>query len=314
MAVEQIIPDKPAKSGRIHACLQLVRVPNLLTVPGDPLAGYFLAMASGTEPSYGSILIAVTASLLLYIFGLVSNDLFDLKNDITERADRPLPSGRIKPLEATIVTVIMVLAALKAASINGRFSLATAGVLAAVIIVYNCVGKRIPLFGPLNMGLCRGLNLLLGASAMGMPGLTSRVVLMAAALLAAYIAAVTVIAARETSNIPHGSKRWWPAFATAVFLFPLFVYYSQDSHIAAKIFSICIAAVSLIWSWHAGVLLSGAPGPGIVPAVVGRFIQGLLFIQALLLSLCEWPAQIVAAGIILALPVFSILARKFYSS
>jgi len=304
----------PLKNGKLSAWLQLIRVPNLLTVPGDPLAGIFLAASSSRDVSLPTVAIAIAAGMLLYVFGLISNDLFDLKDDLKERPDRPIPSGTIKPLEAFIAAIIILVSAMGIASLNGRVSLAVAGVLALVILVYNAGIKKIGWLGPINMGLCRGLSLMLGASSAGLPALWSHGVLVAAGLLTTYITAVTVIAAKETTNIPPGSKRWGPAFSVAVFLVPLSAVNPPDPHILARMFAVCLAFASIVWSWRIGVRLSGMPAPGVVPACIGGFIQGLLFIQALLLSLCGWPAQLVAAGIILASPVFSVLARKFYSS
>lgn len=299
--------------GKLFAWLQLIRLPNLLTVPGDPLAGYFLAAAG--DISIGSILLAVVASLFLYIFGLISNDIFDFKDDRNERPDRPLPSGRIGKVEATIVAGVLVVAAIVLAAVNGVASFIVALILATVIVIYNSGGKKIPFAGPVNMGLCRGLSLLLGASAGGRTLFMSRPVLFAAAAIAFYIVAVTVIAAKETVRVRIGSKRWWPAFAVTLLLIPLYGSSNCASYpLAAKVFSFCLAAGALLWSWNAGTLLAGTPAPGTVPVVIGKFIQGLLIIQALLLSLCEWPAQAVAACIIIVLPVFSVLARKFYSS
>ena len=40
-----------------------------------------------------------------------------------------------------------------------------AGATAACVLLYDAWGKRQGLLGPLNMGMCRGLNLLLGIAA-----------------------------------------------------------------------------------------------------------------------------------------------------
>ncbi len=301
--------------GKLTAWLRLVRLPNLLTVPGDPLAGYFLAATCCCQDLPAAAVFAVAASLLLYAFGLISNDLFDLREDRLERPDRPLPSGRINPFEAAVAAVILVITALAAAAMNGRISLGIAGILALIIMLYNSAGKRIPVFGPLNMGLCRGFSLLLGASFAGSQGMTCLTVLLAAALLTAYIAAVTFLAAGETMNKKPGSKRWWPVVSIALFLVP-FCWNMDTGSMSptGRMFFVCLVAAALVWTWKCGAFLAGTPGPGVIPAVIGRFIQGLIIIQALLLSVCNWRAQIAAVILLLLLPVFSILAYRFYSS
>ena len=42
-------PPGAPKRSTLGACLQLLRPPNLLTVPGDPLAGVMLAWSMGFE-------------------------------------------------------------------------------------------------------------------------------------------------------------------------------------------------------------------------------------------------------------------------
>ena len=303
------------RRGRLYAWLQLVRLPNLLTVPGDPLAGFFLATSSLYPGGAVSVVVPVVAGLLLYVFGLISNDLFDLKDDLVERPDRPLPSGRIRVPVATVAACVVALGAIGIASLNGPVSLAVAGTLAVAITVYNSVGKRIPVLGPLNMGVCRGLNLMLGASAAGLPGLTAGPVLMCAALVTAYIAAVTWIAAGEMTSRAVGFKRWLPALVIVLMVLPLAAGTAQVARpLNMKLFSGCLAVAAFLWSRRAGALLAGLPGRETVPPVIGRLIQGLLILQALFLSLCVWPAIVPAIVILLTIPVFSLLARRFYAS
>ena len=64
--------------------LQLLRAPNLFTVPGDPLAGFLLA-SGGEFVAYAAFL-AMGASICFYCGGLLLNDLADLEED---RRDRP---------------------------------------------------------------------------------------------------------------------------------------------------------------------------------------------------------------------------------
>jgi len=59
-----------------EAWLRLFRLPNLLTVPGDVLAG-FLLTSTITAGAWGKLLLAIPSSLMLYAAGLLLNDLFD---------------------------------------------------------------------------------------------------------------------------------------------------------------------------------------------------------------------------------------------
>ena len=84
-------------------------MPNLLTVPGDPSAGFFLAaLAVESWPTRPVLRVGIAAgvSLLLYAAGLLWNDYFDFAEDLRDRPDRPLPSGRVHPRIAGVVAKI----------------------------------------------------------------------------------------------------------------------------------------------------------------------------------------------------------------
>src|SRR5207248_891350 len=112
------------------------------------------------------------AGIGLYGGGVVLNDLFDRKLDAVERPERPLPSGRAAVGGAALLGGGLLMLGIAAATVAS----ATSGLLALLIalgaVLYDAWGKHRPLLGPLNMGACRGLNLLLGVSAA--PGLVSQ--------------------------------------------------------------------------------------------------------------------------------------------
>src|SRR4051794_24098067 len=103
-------PKRPPSA--LRAWMQLLRPPNLFTVPGDPLAGYLFANHGFLSRSLGW---AMTASLLLYSAGLVLNDLADEAEDRRERPSRPLPSGSVPPAGAWALAIVLALAGLAAA-------------------------------------------------------------------------------------------------------------------------------------------------------------------------------------------------------
>ncbi len=145
-----------------RAWLQLVRLPNVLTAAADSLAGWLLAGGSLGEPRRWGPLVA--ASMVLYAAGMALNDAFDLEVDRRERPSRPIPSGRV-PLKAafTVGFAGLLLGPLLAWSSGSTAAPAVAAGLALAILAYDAGGKKTPL-GPLIMGSCRALNLLLGLS------------------------------------------------------------------------------------------------------------------------------------------------------
>ena len=189
------------EASRGHAWLQLLRAPNLLTVPGDPLAGWLLAGGAAGP----ALAFAVGAALCLYACGLITNDLADRKTDRRERPQRPLPSGQITPAAAWLAAGALAALALALSAAAGGRALALAGMLLLALLLYNFALKASLALGPVTMGLCRGLNLLLGAAAssvawVDLPAARAWRLFGAAALLTLYITGVSALARREAQT------------------------------------------------------------------------------------------------------------------
>src|SRR4051794_41703250 len=73
---------------------ELVRLPAVLSVPGDVLVG---AAASGQVGNVGRPAGLVASSSCLYLAGMALNDYADREVDAVERPGRPIPSGRVSP-------------------------------------------------------------------------------------------------------------------------------------------------------------------------------------------------------------------------
>jgi 4-hydroxybenzoate polyprenyltransferase len=294
---------------KIRAWLQLIRLPNLLTVPGDPLAGACLTLALEGSDRLAPAWPAALVSLWLYTSGLLLNDCCDLKEDRRQRPDRPLPSGAVPFAHAAMAAVLLAVAALALAYAIRPATGATAGALAVMILLYNLLLKEIPLLGALAMGSCRGLSLLLGATAVGAPALPKGALPGAALILTLYVAAVTAIAAREHQAVTLGFKRWFPLLALLAlpaFLLPVAHGWTRLALLPA------LVAVGLIA--HLARHLDGTPAPGKVQASIGRYIRLLLLVQA---ALCfvQFPAgSVIGVALILLWPVSRRLGRWFYGS
>jgi 4-hydroxybenzoate polyprenyltransferase len=187
------------RSGRINACLELVRPANVATALADVLAGAAVgASASVTAPPGLGWLLVATAGL--YAGGVVLNDVFDREVDARERPERPIPSGRVHPWQAAALGAGLLAAGVGAALCAGPVPAGIAAATAFAVVTYDAWGKHHPFIGPLNMGLCRALNLMLGVA----------IVPMALAwawplglLPLTYIAAVTMVSRGEV----HGARR-----------------------------------------------------------------------------------------------------------
>jgi len=209
-------PEPQIPPPSLRAYLQLLRAPNLFTAMADVVMGFLFTHAAigGGDASVFALLVA--ASTLVYAAGVVLNDVFDFAVDARERPERPLPSGQISLAAARrlgwallLVGVAMAwLAALLAAHL--RPGLVGTG-LAACVVLYDAVLKRTPL-GPVTMGACRLLNVLLGMSAAAGPWRDEH--WLVAAAIGTYIAGVTWFARTEAGQ----SRRRHLVPATAVIL------------------------------------------------------------------------------------------------
>jgi len=154
---------------RLLAYSQLMRLPNVFTAMADIILG---AWAVGGITNSPAVFVCILlASSFAYVGGMVWNDWFDLHIDLRERPGRPLPSGRISPSAALGLGAALFLAAAacgaSAAFLSDSWrSLILLAILLGAILLYDGWLKRTA-FGPIGMGACRFLNVLLGLSIAG---------------------------------------------------------------------------------------------------------------------------------------------------
>jgi 4-hydroxybenzoate polyprenyltransferase len=190
-------------TNRLVAYLQMMRPANIVTAWADILAGYAAAGlgAITLDPTaIYPLLWLLLATTGLYGGGVVFNDVFDAKLDAQERPERPIPSGRSSLQEGIVLGIGLLTLGIVAAAQVSALSAGIAVMIALAALLYDSVGKHHTLIGPLNMGLCRGGNLLLGVSAMPLM-LQERWFLAAIPVL--YIAAITLISRGEV----HGGNQ-----------------------------------------------------------------------------------------------------------
>jgi 4-hydroxybenzoate polyprenyltransferase len=206
------LTDEEHRGAKGHAVLpwlRLMRLPNVFTAIADVTMGYLFAHQSVGVPE--RLACAVLASASLYTAGMVLNDVFDVKVDAKERPFRPLPSGQISLNAANWLGWLLLAVGVGLGWLPGLFfdaspwlSGVVAIVLAASIVAYDGFLKKTPV-GPVAMGACRFLNVLLGMSTSLPAGAPLLLVfgsgpLMAAAGIGIYIAGVTSFAKREAET------------------------------------------------------------------------------------------------------------------
>lgn len=310
---------------RWRAWLQLLRAPNLFTVPGDPLAGFLLATGGQLRPQ---LLMAIGASLCFYAHGLLLNDLADLVEDRRERPNRPLPTGAISVRTVLIVAIFLALLALGLCfAINHETPFVGFGLLIA-IVSYNLWAKRVSILGPLNMGLCRGLSILLGASAgilefttpdgfsAGTWSTSISLAYLAAAGVTLYIAAVTHLARIETQVDPPQMPRTLPFFGLALVVVAFFCAALERAHPLSypNIWLYLIGAYTLYAGFKIHRRLTRQPAPPI-PPIIGQLIRLLLPLQAIFcVASRSLTGALFAALLLILWPISRNVSRRFYAS
>jgi 4-hydroxybenzoate polyprenyltransferase len=186
----------------LRGYLELLRPPNVVTAIADVLAGY--AVAGRAQPR--ALPWVIAATVCLYAGGVVLNDFFDRGVDAVERPERPIPSGRVPAARAAALGGALLVAGIVAATQATPSAAGVAAAIAALVLVYDARAKRHPIAGPVCMGTCRGLNLLLGVS-IEAGALRAEWPLGLLPLL--YIAAVTAVSRGEV----HGGRKPVATFA-----------------------------------------------------------------------------------------------------
>jgi len=284
--------------------LELIRPPNLFTVPGDPLAGFILA-GGGGNGNFMPAALAALAACLLYMAGLIWNDCADAREDSRTRPGRPIPSGRVRRGHALAVAAVMAAGAVALAWRATPAAGWTALLLTGLILAYNFSARRHLVTGVITMGLCRGASVLLGAAAAssGLPG--NSMPWLAAGGITLYIIAVSVLAHGETHRQRLGIKPWLPAGAAAL----LFVMVGR-----ANAYSAGLAAVALAWLMLRALALRGEPEPADVQRAIGCVIRTLLLLQAGLCALVPETGLVPAMILLAAWPLAALTGRWFYGS
>src|SRR4051812_5116837 len=167
---------------------ELVRLPAVLSVPGDVLVG---AAASGQVGRVGRTAGLVASSSCLYLAGMALNDYADREVDALERPGRPIPSGRVTPAFALgLAAALTAGGAAFAIAADGPRALKVVAPLAVAVWGYDLALK--PTFAATpSMSACRGLDVVMGAGAHG-----AAQALPAAAVVAAHTAVVTEVSRR----------------------------------------------------------------------------------------------------------------------
>ncbi len=183
------------------AILLIMRPANIITAIADILAGIAIVGYFGPEIFNQQIVIQIIllciATAGLYGGGIVFNDIFDIEQDKINRPERVIPSGKLTLNEAKKLGISLFALGVFCAFCVSIFSGFIAVATMSSALLYDKYGKHHRFFGPINMGLCRSLNLILGMSIY--PNLEPKYFLIAILPLL-FISAITLTAQKETKG------------------------------------------------------------------------------------------------------------------
>lgn len=287
---EVIVAPSPAWQ-RFLPYAQLLRLPNVFTAFADICLGAFATAALPEQ--WLSFICLLLASGCLYCSGMVWNDYFDLEQDKRERSFRPLPSQRINLGRAVMLGLVLMAVGVGFAVLADMLrqsaeqlawpgpSLRLAILLVTAIFLYDGWLKR-TWAGPISMGACRFLNVLLGLS-VGETATGTWGILLAGAV-GLYIVGVTWFARTEART----SNQNMLAGAAGVMLAGLVLALSvpalaKDSLTITP--SPLFPYLLVAFGFFVGIPVLNAihrPLPAKVQAAVKRAVLGLVLLDAIL--------------------------------
>ncbi|MRG48862.1 UbiA-like protein EboC [Chitinophaga sp. SYP-B3965] len=283
-----------------------MRPANIITAITDILAGIaisgFLAGGLGDVQTILQVTCLAIATVGLYGGGVVFNDVFDAPLDRIERPERPIPSGIISRTEGIVLGVYLLLLGVLAAFTVGELAGFLAISIAVSALVYDKWGKHHNLLGPVNMGLCRGLNLLMGMSII--PHSLEKYGWLAC-LPVLYIAAITMISRDEV----HGGKKrtlLYAALGYGIVYTTIFVLAGLNH----KFFEVIPFLLVFIWMIMRPLLVAMKEpvGPNIGKAVRGGIIGLIAMNAAWVAAFAPFPYALVVLAF---LPLSFLLSKAF---
>ena len=150
----------------INPYVMLIRPANIVTaisdiLAGSAIAGYFIELYT---PYISKLILLLLSTSCLYAGGIVFNDIFDINIDRSERPERPLPNGEISLKNAQIFGITLFISGILFSFLVQFQSGIIAFLTSLMALFYDRYTKDYLIVGSLNMGFCRGLNLMLGMS------------------------------------------------------------------------------------------------------------------------------------------------------
>lgn len=291
-------------AGRARAWLEIMRISNLPTVVSNAIAGAAVGAAAGwgidgvtiwhEMPEH--LLWSIAAPPLAYVAGMILNDAFDARIDARERPARPIPSGRIRRLDAFAVGfALLALSAVVSRLSGSALALALTLALIGGVVLYNAVHAR-SAASVLLLACCRALAALIPLTAFhGQPMRWTLVTIALPAALGLWTVALSLLARGEASTQPGPRARAGPldlsiaGFFTCITGVAILAGHLVTQTPPSLVLTGAVAVIALIASIAARRAWQRMRAdPRETPRSIGRFIACIALIDAIFVTaLCD---------------------------
>jgi 4-hydroxybenzoate polyprenyltransferase len=276
-------------ASRILAYAQLLRLPNVFTAFADVLLAACAAMYIAKVP----VIYMLLGSGCLYLAGMVWNDIFDRHEDAKTRPFRPIPSRRV-PLRNAIILGIGLLTVGWIAMAKGltfgplaEYAAILPAILVAAILLYDAWLKH-TVVGPVAMGLCRFINILLCYAVGSGHGHPPELAWHLAGIIGIYIVGITWFARTEEGT----SQKAQLLPAAGVMIAALVLAAALPVHLPPDSAPVEFIYLLVAYAFYAGRSVAAAirvPIPKNVQNAVKTCILGLIIFDAILATVfIDW--------------------------
>jgi 4-hydroxybenzoate polyprenyltransferase len=275
----------------MNAVARLVRLPALPSAASNITMA---ALAVGALPErVPQFILLLLGSAAMYMAGMALNDWFDQDEDRRERPERPIPSGELTSRQAGGIGFGLLAVGVILASLAASPWLAV--LLAALIVLYNGAAKK-GWLGPIVMGACRAVHVLLGVSLMGAP--LSGVGPHLALVVGVYIVGVTWFARGEAGRSKPGQLLAAAGVILSALLLALAVPAPLPTDTASPAFPYVLVVLGFVLAVPIAQAVED-PSPRRVQAAVRRQLMGVIVLDAALASATAGTVGLVVLGLLI---------------
>jgi geranylgeranylglycerol-phosphate geranylgeranyltransferase len=152
---------------KIKGIYQLFRVELPFAAGICVIAGELLGI--GSHISFYEIVLGFLSGFFISSSALILNDYFDIESDKINTPTRPLPSGKVKPSEVILLTIITTATGLVAALLINVIAFGVGIVFWIIGFLYNWKLKETGLLGNVMVSCSVAITFIFGGIAVGQP-------------------------------------------------------------------------------------------------------------------------------------------------